>query len=244
MKILTWNAWYKEDPKNILELLQNTEWDVCCLQEITLGFHSDTHSDVASYLTESLGIEGHFVVAQSWNENERSQGNLILSKLPVKDTFSYFIQDYNDDPEPSFSDEGRVVVGIELENSIKILTTHMSYTPEFTETEKKNIESKKLLEYLTSISSPFVIAGDLNAVPASDLVTELSGRYRNLSPDLTEPTWTTKPFSHEGFEVDTLSHRLDYVFSSREVNLIDSEIIQTEYSDHLPILCEVELSKG
>lgn len=243
MKILTWNAWYKEDPKNILELLQNTEWDVCCLQEITLGFHSDANSDVAGYLTESLGIEGHFVVAQSWNDNERSQGNLILSKLPIKNTFSYFIQDYNDDPEPSFSDEGRVVVGIELENSIKILTTHMSYTPEFTETEKKNMESKRLLDYLATITSPFVIAGDLNAVSTSDLVTKLHSKYINLSPDLSEPTWTTKPFSHEGFEVDTLSYRLDYIFGSNMIELINSKIISTKYSDHLPIITEVKVKK-
>jgi len=241
MKILTWNAWYKEDPENILELLQNTKWDVCCLQEITLGFHLDTHPNVADYLTESLGVEGHFVVAQSWNGKERSQGNLILSKLPIKDTFSYFIQDYNEDPEPSFSDEGRVIVGIELENSLKILTTHMSYTPEFTETKEKNMESKRLLEYLSDISSPFVIVGDLNAIPTSDLVTELSDRYKNISPDLTEPTWTTKPFSHEGFEVGTLTYRLDYVFGSREVMLLDSKIIKTEYSDHLPILSEIKL---
>jgi endonuclease/exonuclease/phosphatase family metal-dependent hydrolase len=117
----------------------------------------------------------------------------------------------------------------------------MSYTPEFTETEKKNIESKKLLDYLASITSPFVIAGDLNAVPTSDLVTKLHSKYINLSPDLSEPTWTTKPFSHEGFEVDTLSYRLDYVFGSKKVEAISSKIINTEYSDHLPIITEVEV---
>ena len=239
MKILTWNVWYKEEPENILELLQSMEWDVCCLQEITQGFQGD----VARYLTESLGVTSHFVVAQSWNGGERSQGNLILSRLPLKDTFSYFIQDFNHDPEPSFSDEGRIVVGVELGNSLKILTTHMSYTPEFSETEQKNKESKKLLEYLATISSPFVFTGDLNAIPTSNLVTELNDKYRNLSPDLTEPTWTTKPFSHEGFVVDTLSYRLDYIFGPKEINLIGSTTINTKYSDHLPILTEILVSK-
>ena len=241
MKLLTWNAWYKEEPENILELLQKTEWDVCCLQEITLGFHSGTHKDVSNYLIESLGVSGHFVVAQSWNGGERSQGNLILSRLPVKEKFSYFIQEYNNDPEPSFSDEGRVAVGIELQNSIKIITTHMSYTSEFTETEKKNMESKKLLDYLASITGPFIIAGDLNAVPTSDLVTKLRSTYTNLSPDLSVPTWTTKPFSHEGFEVDTLLYRLDYVFGSKKIGAVSSKIINTEYSDHLPIITEIEV---
>jgi len=241
MKILTWNAWYKESPENIRKFLEDTQWDVCCLQEVTVGFHTDTHSDVATYLTESLGIAGHFVVAQSWNGGERSQGNLILSKLPVKDTFSYFIQDYNHELESSFSDEGRVVVGIELENSLKILTTHMSYTSRFEETDKKNVEAGRLIEYLKGTEQPFVLCGDLNAVPTSNLIQRLGQDYNNLSPNFLEPTWTTKPFSHEGFVVDTLAYRLDYIFGSKEVELISSAIIQTEYSDHLPIISEVEV---
>ena len=240
MKILTWNVWYKEDPKNVLELLKSTDWDVCCLQEIMRGFHSEV-DDVAEYLKKNLEVEGYFAVAQGRSEKGWSQGNLILSRLPIKNTFSYFIQDQSDDPEPSFSDEGRVLAGIELENSMKILTTHMSYTPKFEETDKKNVESKRLTECLKELGQPFVFCGDLNAVPTSNLIENLSSDYKNLSPDFAEPTWTTKPFSHEGFEVDTLSYRLDYIFSSKDVDLIDSKIIQTEYSDHLPIISEVEL---
>lgn len=240
MKLLTWNIWYKEDPINVLELLKRTDWDVCCLQEVMTGFHPEV-DDVAEYLKNSLDVEGYLAVAQGRSNKGWSQGNLILSRLPIKDTFSYFIQDQSEDPEPSFSDEGRVVAGIELDNSLKILTTHMSYTPKFEETDKKNAESERLTEYLKGLEQPFVFCGDLNAVPTSNLIKNLDKNYKNLSPDFAEPTWTTKPFNHEGFEVDTLSYRLDYVFSSKEVDLIDSKIIQTDYSDHLPILTEIKL---
>ena len=240
MKLLTWNIWYKEDPKNVLKLLKGTDWDVCCLQEVMTGFHSEV-DDVAEYLKDSLGVEGYLVVAQGRSDKGWSQGNLILSRLPIKDTFSYFIQDQSDDPEPSFSDEGRVITGIELDSSVKILTTHMSYTPRFEETDQKNAESERLIEYLKVLEQPFVFCGDLNAVPTSNLIQSLSQNYKNLSPDFTEPTWTTKPFSHEGFEVDALTYRLDYIFSSKDVDLVDSKIIQTKYSDHLPILTEIKL---
>tara|TARA_B100000745_G_scaffold204959_1_gene135405 strand:- start:843 stop:1571 length:729 start_codon:yes stop_codon:yes gene_type:complete len=242
MKVLTWNVWYKEDPKNVLALLKETDWDVCCLQEIMKGFYDDP-VDVAKYLEDSLNVNGHFALAQDRDHGSKSQGNLILSKLPIKNTFSYFIQDPGSEPEPSFSDEGRVIAGIELENSIKILTTHMSYTPRFEETEKKNAESKNLLDYLNQIEDSLLFMGDLNAVPSSNLIQELDKKYQNLSPDYSEPTWTTKPFSHEGFDVDSLSYRLDYIFGSNDIKLINSKIISTEYSDHLPILSEVEFEK-
>ena len=242
MKILTWNVWYREDPKNVLELLKSTEWEVCCLQEVMRGFHPEV-SDVAEYLKESLEVDGFLATAQGRSEKGWSQGNLILSRLPITDTFSYYIQDQSNDPEPSFSDEGRVLAGIELSNSLKILTTHMSYTPRFEETDKKNAESERLTEYLKGLEQPFILCGDLNAVPTSDLLQNLIQNYKNLSPDFSEPTWTTKPFSHEGFEVDMLSYRLDYIFGSKEVEFIESNIIKTEYSDHLPILSEVKLDQ-
>ena len=83
--------------------------------------------------------------------------------------------------------------------------------------------------------------GDLNAVPSSNLIQELDRNYKHFSPDYSEPTWTTKPFSHEGFEVDSLSYRLDYIFGSDDIELVNSKIISTEYSDHLPIMATVEL---
>ncbi len=89
----------------------------------------------------------------------------------------------------------------------------------------------------------FVVAGDFNAVPSSNLVKELDAKYKNLSPDFTNPTWTTKPFSHQGFEVNELSYRLDYIFSSKHFELISNEIINTKFSDHLPVLCEAKIDK-
>ncbi len=212
---------------------------MCCLQEVMKGFHPEV-DDVAEYLKENLVVEGYFTVAQGRSEKSWSQGNLILSRLPIKDTFSYFIQDQSVEPEPSFSDEGRVLVGIELDDSLKILTTHMSYTPRFAETDKKNAESERLIGYLRELEQPFLLCGDLNAVPTSNLIQTLHKSYKNFSPDFTESTWTTKPFSHEGFNVDTLSYRLDYLFGSKEIELSDTKIIQTEYSDHLPILSTIK----
>jgi len=239
MKILTWNVWYKEDPRNILAFLKSADWDVCCLQEVTQGLHAEPCVDVAEYLMNSLDVVGHFVIAQSFGKGGYCQGNLILSRIPIKNTFSNFIQDFNDDLNPSFSDEGRVVVGVELESSIKILTTHMSYTPRFVETDKKNIESKKLLEYISELSGSFILAGDFNTVSTSGLIKELARKHKNLSPDVTLPTWTTKPFDHEGFQVDSLKYRLDYSFGTNDIRLINTKILDTEYSDHLPIIAEV-----
>ena len=65
----------------------------------------------------------------------------------------------------------------------------------------------------------------------------ISKYYKNHD---TENTWTTKPFSYNGFEATKLDYKLDYVFTSDDITVKDIRVIKTEYSDHLPILCEID----
>ena len=43
-----------------------------------------------------------------------------------------------------------------------------------------------------------------------------------------------------GFEEKELRWRLDYVFASKNIKVLSSQIIPTEWSDHLPVLVECE----
>ena len=52
--------------------------------------------------------------------------------------------------------------------------------------------------------------------------------------------YLTKSFSYNGFTVDKLDHKLDYVFTSKDILVKNIKVIDTEYSDHLPILCEID----
>ena len=81
----------------------------------------------------------------------------------------------------------------------------------------------------------------MNIAPNSESIRQIEKYLVQCGPDYQEPTWTTKPFSYKGFEEDKLRWRLDYAFTTRDVKVINSEIINTEYSDHLPILIEIEV---
>lgn len=65
---------------------------------------------------------------------------------------------------------------------------------------------------------------------------------QHVGPDFAQSTWTTKPFSFMGFEENELKWRLDYIFASKQIKVLSSNIIPTEYSDHLPIFAECELN--
>jgi len=68
----------------------------------------------------------------------------------------------------------------------------------------------------------------------------LSKHLLHVGPDFKQNTWPTKPFDYHGFKENDLSWRLDYIFATKDVRVKKVEIINTQYSDHLPILLEVE----
>ena len=86
-----------------------------------------------------------------------------------------------------------------------------------------------------------IFTGDLNITPNTESIKLIEKHLKNCGPNYNESTWTTKPFDFMGFKETKLKWRVDYVFASKDVKVLNSKIIKTKYSDHLPILVEIEV---
>ncbi|CAN5749555.1 hypothetical protein BH11PAT2_BH11PAT2_01510 [soil metagenome] len=242
MKLLQWNIWYKEDAKNILKALRETDADIICLQELTVN-HPEYNKgvNVPEFLAKELGF--NYVFAPAVEEGDQKFGNGIFTRYPILSSEMHFIQNPPESGKEvvDYSEEGRIYVEATIQlndGKIDIGTVHKSYVDRFAMTPAKEVETNKLLDILKGKKENFIFTGDLNALPGSYPVNEISKILKHCGPDLTENTWTTKPFSYNGFEANTLDWRLDYCFATPDVQIKSSEIIETEYSDHLPVLIE------
>lgn len=112
--------------------------------------------------------------------------------------------------------------------------------PFFEEKPWKQQEWNNLIAQ-TEGKSNYILTGDLNAKPDGTLITGLSEKLVNAGPPMDELTFTTKPFDLHGFKVDGLEYRIDYVFTSQDVNVLSCQILRTDISDHLPLLLEIEI---
>jgi len=246
IKLLQWNIWYKEDIANVVELIKQLGPDVVCLQE--LGIKSTSNPDIADtaeYVAEKTGMYFYHEEAQRWDNDTEMDAicNGIFSKYPISRTFTKHVQ------EPTkecidYAHEGRIYIECDLKIGNEIITigtAHLSYVPWFKITDEKKLEVDNLLAHIKD--KKYVFSGDLNSTPNSYTIEHLSKKLSHCGPDYSENTWTTKPFEHGGFKEDKLSWRLDYVFASRDMNCVDSEVINTDYSDHLPILTTFELNE-
>ena len=240
ISVLQWNIWYKEKIENICELLKQTKADVVCLQELTIGYQ--THSDTLAYIAAELGYHyfGNKPIAlkgESWK-----LFNGIISKFPLAKTNSIWINE--PDGSGGYDDEYRAYVEatIQIGNQhLTIATTHMSYIDRFEASDRKKKETDRLVNILKEKATNFIVTGDFNAPPEGYTIQKVKKYLKNAGPEFTEKTWTTKPFSYNGFEENDLNWRLDYVFATPDVKINNSRILKTGYSDHLPILVNLSL---
>ncbi len=238
VKLLQWNIWYKEKIENILELIREHNPDIICLQELTLNASWNDDKDTTKFLAEELGMHYSFVPAHTYAEGNTTV-NGIISRFPMNNIKKIIIQ------ESSENNEGRAFISADIrindKISIKVATTHLSYSHRFEMDKKRRDEADYILKIIGKPQEKFILTGDFNAAPNSYIVKEIEKVLKHCGPDYKIPTWTTKPFDFNGFFEDRLRWRIDYVFSTPDLKVLKSEPIDTFYSDHLPILVDFEI---
>jgi endonuclease/exonuclease/phosphatase family metal-dependent hydrolase len=241
IRLLQWNVWYKEDIEKIGATIKTVNPDIACLQELTIGFQ-ESHPDTIAYLSAELGDFASFheemsLVAKPW-----VLVNAIFSRFPLGMQRKAWINETIASGE--YDDEYRSYIETTLEiegKSLKVANVHMSYTKGFIETERKKQETDKLYELIKDHDENFLLLGDLNALPDSFTIETLLKKLENAGPDFNEKTWTTKPFVSEDFEATSLDWRLDYIFKTPDIKVVSAEVVETDASDHLPILITIEI---
>jgi endonuclease/exonuclease/phosphatase family metal-dependent hydrolase len=246
MKLLQWNVWYQEDIDNILRTIRKLGPDILCLQELTTNFAPQKRRHTAEYLAQKLRMHCFFKAAREAADANGTHGfgNAIISRFPISRTRSRFIRHPNARETAADSlAEPRVYLEATLNVSSKRLTigtTHMSYTPAFRQTPAKRAEADKLVSVLQRKRRRFVIGGDFNSLPRSYTIRAIAKHLRDAGPSYKESTWTTKPFSYSGFVANTRDWRIDYCFATPDIRVAAAAVVDTPYSDHLPLLIEFD----
>lgn len=238
IKLIQWNVWYKEKPENVAGFLKEAGADIICAQELIKDSRTDL--DAAEYIAEKLGFEYYYHDGDTWNNrpDKEAQGNAIFSRFPLISSSYFYIQNPKHNP-PDHSHEGRVYVEVTVkvgDKELTVGTTHLSPSDRFIITAERKDEIDILLNILKERKNNYVFTGDLNSLPDSYAVSRLEKILVHSGPAYTQ---TTKPRDRASRDNEA-DWRLDYIFNSKDISIIDAKILDCPYSDHLPVQVKFE----
>lgn len=273
MKLLQWNIQWcrgmdgRVDPARIARLARELyDPDVVCFQEVAVNYPDlgAPHDQPALLAAAFPGYSAHFAAAVDTHDGGSGRkrfGNMILSRLPVRQVFRHALPWPPDERVPNMP---RVAVEAVVEapfGLVGVTTTHLEY---FSDTQRA-AQVERLIELKAEAlahshrpsapkkqdSGPFtpfpraaasILTGDLNMRPEDPLVARLAGAWRDA--------WTVanpgKPHAptfcvHD----DTFSktpYCCDFVFISKDLAPRISAAkadLKNQASDHQPVIVEL-----
>jgi endonuclease/exonuclease/phosphatase family metal-dependent hydrolase len=196
--------------------------DIVALQEIDVNTGRDGKIDEAAELGKKTGMEVYFGKAIDHDGGE--YGVAILSKYPITNAVVHKLPTLE-----STKGEHRVLLTAEIHlpggKSIVFGSTHLDAQGPPT---NRDLQIQEIINITKTIKLPFILAGDLNAQPGTNVINQLDQHF-------------TRSCQTCGFTIpaDKPNKTIDYISftPAADFKVISHEVIvEPKVSDHAPIL--------
>ena len=217
LKIMTWNihgGTGTDDEKDIdrtIEEIKKINPDILGLQEIS-------DEKMIHKIADKLDMNFFF-----GNDFEDTEGNGLLSKYPIKEAENIYL---NPGKRSSII-KAKILIDDEEWN---ILVTHLSLRPQ----EDNLIQVEDILmNVLKKNSERVILMGDFNFGPASE-------QYRKITTNekikLRDTYGVLNYEEGSTFRSNFLFRRIDFIFSSTDIEPRTSKVICSKASDHCAVI--------
>lgn len=187
------------------------------------GPHPD-YTAQTERLSELTGMK-YYYFAPALHLKKGLYGNAILSKYPIARVENIQIPD-PDSKKYSKHYETRCLLKAELEGGITVLVTHFGLNPD----EQENAVRTVLAH---TVQEKCILMGDFNARPGDPVLVPIREKMKDTA-DLFEKELFSYPS-------DAPTHKIDYIFVSRDIEVLGADIPPVVASDHRPHTAELDL---
>jgi len=239
LKVMSYNIHHGVGEDNVLDLqriadlITEKQADVVGIQEVDRHYGARSNfEDQAKVLAEMLGY--HYVYGANLDlppavdgQDRRQYGTAILSKYPIIQSQNYLLS--------SFGEEQRGLLEATINvkgNHVRVYNTHLGL-----DVPQRLAQVNEINDILSTKETPAILMGDLNAEPGVEEV-ELLRTGSNLVDVFQDAD------NANTFPVKNPSKRIDYIFVSEGVKFSGQQVLQSTYSDHLPIIVDLVLERS
>lgn len=262
MKLISFNIGIKIDnSKEIGNFIKSQNADIVAFQEIIRHFDESVFDMYKSekHIKEIIGKKlpysffGPQWIADAMRKNGNihrdfngfvEQGNEIISKFPILNaTNEFYHKHYSLELEwANFhtEDHPRCVQIVELNvngKNLQILNLHGLYSRDKQDSKRTLNQCRYILEAAKRKNIPTIIAGDFNLFPETKSIGILNKEFKNLVDEY--KVKSTRPTFDDG--TDKGNNIVDYIFVNDKIKVNEFGVINTNISDHLPLILDFDI---
>lgn len=259
MKLFNLNIGIKIDNADAVSgLILKENYDIVTLQESMRGLDKNVKPvyDSSNIIKSKTGFENNFFgalwVARFHKKNgevardfggDVEQGNQTLTNLPIVESRNvFYYKDYSnfedttnfrqDDHPRAFSETILDLGGRELQ----IINVHGIWNKDKVGNEKTQNQTKFLLKLIRN-DIPSIVVGDFNLLPNTSEIQQISQKMTNLIDKF--GIKSTRPEFDDGLDKGGMV--CDYIFVNDKVKANDFYVLDSDISDHLPLVLDFEI---
>jgi endonuclease/exonuclease/phosphatase family metal-dependent hydrolase len=237
--VMSYNIHYGQpDLGGAAEAICSSGADAVGLQEVDVrwGERSD-FADQAAVLAAACGMEHRFgpiytLPALDSGSPDRQFGVAVLSRLPILSSANHLLTRLSTQaegrpgPAPGF-----LQVTVDVDGSaVDVFVTHLDFRPD---PEVRATQVEEMLALLEASDRPTILLGDMNATPER---TELAPLFSTL-----RDAWTAGEGEGFTFPAESPDRRIDYVFVRGPLAVLETRVLESDASDHRPVLSRLSL---
>lgn len=206
----------------IVKVIRKENPDLVALQEVDVNTERSGKGNQAEAIAEKLGMKAFF--GRAIAHQGGYYGVAILSRYPLMETS---VTPLPEDAAPASEDRVLATAKIRLPGGmvIRFGSTHLDVVS----AENREQQVKAINAIAAKETTPFIVAGDFNALPGSGAITELDKRFTRTCLNDCEPT----------IPVDKPDRAIDFIAFSKGApfRVVSQKVIPERYaSDHLPVV--------
>ncbi|MDO5475474.1 MAG: endonuclease/exonuclease/phosphatase family protein [Candidatus Saccharibacteria bacterium] len=248
VKILQLNAWTGRIKDGLSRFIADGDYDIVCLQE---AIWSEKGSDFLELYLDTVDKIKHlgdfpydfrssnYGVSIFGGEAQVEQGNVILSKIPFKNTNEitvygqYSIADTLSTSSATINKHCYTAQKVQLENGLTLANYHGYYLTNPIGDETTIECMHNVAEMLKKVTSPVVMCGDLNVISESPAMREL-----DFLSDLTAQNQVKTTLRNIRFVEDV---PCDHILVSNDIKYENFQVINAPVSDHRALTVEINI---
>lgn len=229
MKLMSFNTQFctnfvtKEiDFEIMAEAIKKCDADVVGLNEMYDKSHMEEFDSQTRKLSELTGMK-YYKFAKACTLEEGTFGNGILSKIPI---VSAEVIPVPEEEIKTGTDlyEPRCLLKVKLENGFYILVIHFGLNEDehihAVKTVMENLEKEKC-----------ILMGDFNVMPDNAVLNPIKEKMKDTADLFAEPLMS--------FPSDKPFKKIDYIFVSKDIDVLSADIPEIISADHRPHTAEV-----